>query len=196
MHDKFIPSTQDDVDRLHSFRLLAHAEVQQTLEDLATKVVDETRSAATRGHLTHAGHHLLIHQAGEDVSRRSATALARYAHFAVADACLSLMSEPAALDRALNAHQKRIKDNSAVKEASVRLLLTPLGLREYFFTPGFLRQATAFGDARNSAAHASGLSVGASRWPTGQQELGRVMPVAQGLVRLDRYVPRLLMPSA
>lgn len=191
-----VPGSQSEVDRLHAFRLLAHAEVQQAVEDLARQLLEVTADRGSTGVLTHAGHHLLTYQSLEPLGDKRRRGESRQPVFPAAAAAAGVRIDSASLLAAVRRHEKRIKDNNGVKQGNLRALLLPLGYREEFFPPGFLQQADAFGLARGEVAHASGqLAAGAVNWPTGQGELNAAAAVASGLARLDRYAPRLLMPA-
>jgi hypothetical protein len=190
-----VPATQAEVDRLQTFRLLAHSEIQQSVEDLVSRVLEVTADKGRSGSLTHAGHQLLVYQAMEPLNDKRKRSEARYPSFPTRPAAAAVRLKPEPLLKAVAKHEMRVKDNNGVKQGNLRALLLPLGFREGFFLPGFLPQADALGRARGEVAHGSGLlNVGAVNWPTGQGELTAVAAVRAGITHLDRYAPRLLMP--
>lgn len=189
--DQFVPRSQQDVDRLHAYRLLAHAEVEEFIEQLASMATDVTSAQAMNGVLTHAGHHLVVAWA---IGRlRLDAAKARYPDYRSADAVAKLAVGSADLTSAVTSHRERIKNNNGLKEANVRQLLLPLGFRESHFAPGLLNQLTAFGELRGAVAHATGM-IGVAAWPTGSSEIGRTAALLPGLKQLEQVLPVLLHP--
>jgi hypothetical protein len=190
----YVPVNQGGVDLLHSFTVLAHAEIEEFLEYLARTAIEVTRNRSQGGILTHAGHHLLVSR-----SIRRATdggkdpASARYPWFATVEATLQNAASPQDLASALEQHESRIKGNHGIKSANVRRLLLPLGYRDYFFEIGLLDRLTAIGNARGAVAHGTGLGV--ANWPTGATAVTPVHTVGTGLALLERFLPRVLMPA-
>ncbi|MGH1491802.1 MAG: hypothetical protein ACRBK7_20835 [Acidimicrobiales bacterium] len=188
---RFVPAAQADVDLLHAYRLLVHAEIENFIENLASTVVDTTENLFRNGTLTHAGHHLYV---GWSISRQSKKPFkARYPMFDAAEATAALGSDYSRLAPALEQHRGRIATNNGIKEANVRTLMMPIGCRENFYAPGLLSQLTDFGTDRGAAAHSSGI-VAAAQWPTGSSEIVRARTVIKGLDLLERYIARLLTP--
>lgn len=191
LDNSFVPTDQRDVDRLHAYRLLVHAEIEEFIERLASHALDVTETGVNAGVLTHVGHHLVVAWASARV--RSDAAKARYPYFRSSDAVARLATSTADFHAAIDSHRARIKGNNGLKEANVRQLLLPLGFRESHFSPGLLDQLTAFGELRGAVAHATGL-VGAAPWPSGSTEIGRTTGLLAGLRELERVLPVLLRP--
>lgn len=194
VHDTFVPNDQAGVDRLHAFRLLVHAEVEAFIEAVASTVIDVTEAKATsQGTLTHAGHHLLVTWSVVRSTRRDA-GQARYPSYQSAQAKADLSARPDDLKSAISQHRSRIAANHGVTAANVRRLLLPLGFRESCFAPGLLDQLDDLGEARGAVAHSSGV-IGVQNWPSGSSEFAMIRRVLPGLELLERYAPRLLIPS-
>jgi hypothetical protein len=191
---QLVPRSQIEVDRLHAFRLLAHAEVEQFVETIASNLVDVTEARFARnGDLTHAGHHLLVTWSVSRSLRGDSAGRAKYPAYASPEAVMSAAAHPEDLNAALEQHRARIGNNHGIKAKNVRNLLLPLGYRESFFVPGLLDQLDELGEARGAVAHSSGV-IGIQVWPTGAGEIGAVRRVLPGLEMLERFAPRLLMP--
>jgi hypothetical protein len=187
-----VPSTQDEVDRIHSYRLLAHAEIQTYLEDIAEHILDVSLDVlVTRGGVTHAAHHLLVFDAVLKLGDKRVASAATYPLFSRASASNVRVTD---LERATKSHRSKLLLNSGLKSSNIRRVLSPLGYRDSWFPGGFLDQMDAFGSSRGDVAHGSGL-IGVARWPTGSSELAVVKALAPGLDALDRYAARLLMPN-
>lgn len=188
----FIPVTQADVDRIHAFRVLVHAELEHFLEQLVGLVLDTTGDAfRSRRVLTLAGHHLMI--AHEAAKLRDKNGVLRFVEipFSVRSANLAASAN---LSSAIDGHRARVDSNHGLKEANIRSMFGPIGAQEHFYKAGFLRLMTSFGESRGDVAHKSGV-VGASTWPTGSSELLTVRALMPGLDLLARTMPRLLGPS-
>ncbi|NKY38160.1 hypothetical protein [Cellulomonas septica] len=189
---QFVPRDQSDVDRLHAFRLLAHAEIQHYIDMLAQMILDKTQDRATNeGVLTHAGHHLLVYYALEPLGTPRDAPNARYPEFIPAIAVASRLQAPARLTKAIQRHQKLIEFNNGLKAGNVRRVLVPIGYREDLFATGMLDQLDNLGAARGDVAHGSGV-IGFSSWPSGSTEWTRLRLILPGLDALERYAPRLL----
>jgi hypothetical protein len=188
----FVPSDQAGVDRLHAYRVLVHAEVEAFIEALCETILDVTENRVRTGVLTHAGHHLVVHWAGNRL--RADAAKARYPLFDRRQAVLRVASSPQDFLSSIAAHRDRIRNNHGAKAANVRQLLLPLGYRELFFSPGLLDLLDDFGAKRGAVAHTTGL-VGAQNWPTGSTELARSHALLPGLKRIEQAMPILLQPA-
>lgn len=186
-----VPACQRDVDRIHAFRLLAHAEIQSYMEDIVSRVLAVSSEALTlHNRVTHGAHHLMVFHEILKLSSKQSASGATYPYFDR----LSIMGiSLQEYEKAANAHRNRIKRNNGVKAADIRTLFGPLGYRDNWFRPGFLDQMNAFGEARGNVAHQSG-AIGASLWPTASSELSVVRSLYPGLADLDRYGSRVLMP--
>lgn len=186
-----VPANQNDVDRIHSYRLLAHAEIQSYLEDLAEGILSVSEeSLLQRGKVTHAAHHLTVFESVLKLAQKYSAQQATYPLFSRQSA---VTINASSLESALGSHRKRIKKNNGVKQADLKILMGPLGYRDSWYVPGFLDQMSAFGERRGDVAHNSGL-IGAAVLPTGLGEVAMVGALMPGLNDLDRYSARLLMP--
>lgn len=192
---KLIPSHQDETDRLHAFRVLMHAEVQDYLEKIVLQILDVTENRIAGGVVTHAGHHLIVTQSIASVSDRRSSARATYPPFKVADLIGNMSSTRKNLEDAIKAHRKRVKDNSGIKASNLQTILLPVGYRDSFFSAIFKDKMNELGEARGHVAHASGLGALVGSVPTGARELQRFSDIKDDLSRLDRYAPRMLMPA-
>lgn len=194
VHAKLVPADQSDVDRIHAFRLLAHAELQSYIEEVAGRVLDVTADKAnSAGVLTHAGHHLIVFYCLHPLSDKRQAMQGRYPPYP-REAALRGPGTGPALAQSLKRHRDLIERNNGVKQGNVRPILLPLGYRDELFPPGLLDQLDALGRDRGTVAHQSGL-VSAASWPTGSSEIGRINSILPGLLSLEKYVPRLLRPA-
>ncbi|MET9961453.1 hypothetical protein ABZ128_20760 [Streptomyces sp. NPDC006326] len=190
-----VPNSQADIDHLHSFRVLAHSEVQAYLEDVTEQILTVTEDRAVySGMLTHAGHHLLVSSSLTPLASKGQAVNARFPLYDARLACAAVAADSAQLVAAIKRHRKNIKDNGGVKAGNVRMLLHPLGYRESFFAIGLLDLLDDFGRERGNVAHGAGAAV--VNIPTGSTELSRITKIIPGLIRIDQYVPRLLMPAS
>lgn len=186
-----IPVNQADVDRIHAFRVLAHAEVQSYLEDVADRILTvSSEMLSHRSVVTHAAHHLMVFRSILPLASASTAAQASYPAFA--RSTVRGLS-PSDFDAAAKAHRKLLERNSGLKASNIRMILGPLGYRDSWFPPGFLDQMDTFGVDRGHVAHRSGL-VGTTQWPSGSSERTRIALLRDGLEAVDAYSARLLMP--
>lgn len=192
INPQFVPADQAGVDRLHAYRVLAHAEVEAFIESLAGTILDVTEVGVQNGMITHAGHHLVVQWAANRL--RSDAAKARYPLFDRQQAIAAASAGSQDLRSAIDSHRERIRQNHGVKAANVRQLLIPLGYRDEFFSLGLLDLLDDFGEKRGAVAHTSGL-VGVQNWPTGSSEIARCEALLPGLKRLEQVMPRLLQPA-
>lgn len=190
-----IPLTQYEVDRLHSFRLLAHSEIQSFVEGVAENLLAVTeRVLGVRGQLTHAGHHLVVYSRVLNLADRRNSKDSSYPPFRLHQARTEVLHDRSLMENAVRAHRRRIADNNGVKASNLRRLLMPLGFREYSFRPGLLDLLDAFGSARGKVAHNTGV-IGAIQLPSGSAELAAVQQILPGLLALDNFSARLLIPG-
>lgn len=191
LHLEQVPNTQADVDRIHSYRVLAHAEIQAFLEGIATDIIDvsETRYVANSS-VTHALHHLVVHHAMSKSLQPRDAAESRYPRFSMPRVLTVTTPE---VQRAIRAHRDRVDRNSGIKQSNVHAVFHPLGYRDSWFQAGFLDQLSALGTARGNVAHGSGI-IGVSLWPSGQSEIARIRGMLPALYQVDKYASRLLLP--
>ncbi|WP_405636023.1 hypothetical protein OG543_14125 [Streptomyces sp. NBC_01178] len=187
-----IPQVQAEIDRLHAFRVLMHAEVQHYLESVVIQILDVTENEASVGRITHAGHHLLIFQAMNPLATPRTSAKASYPQFALSDLKSNWSATSTSLIKAIDGHRKRVKGNNGIKVGNMNTILLPVGFRDTFFTSYFRDKMDELGEQRGRVAHGSGALV--SSIPTGRGELQRFLDIEPGLSLADRYVPRLLQP--
>lgn len=189
------PLGQSEVDRLHSFRLLAHAEVQSFIEDVVQNALVVTEQMLDQGRkLTHAGHHLIVYSDILESADRRQSQNSRYPLFRLDQASVQVGRDPDVLRKAIKLHRKRVNENNGVKASNLRRLLMPVGFREYSLRPGLLDLLDAFGTARGQVAHATGV-IGAMQLPSGSSELGIVWQILPGLHDLDNFAAKLLVPQ-
>lgn len=188
----FVPADQAGVDRLHAYRVLAHAEIEAFIEYLADTALDVSAVKLSSGVVTHAAHHLVVTWS---IARlRTNPARARYPYFRCAEAVAAGTSDLASFHSAIDSHREGVKNNHGLKNANVRKLLLPVGYREEFFEPGLLDKLDDFGERRGSVAHATGV-VGTTNWSSGSTELAATAALLPGLRRLEQVLPRLLQPA-
>jgi hypothetical protein len=190
----FVPRNQGEVDRVHAFRLLAHAEVQAHVDALARRILDVTLDQSTRASaLTHAGHCLMTYQSLRPLNSARDASQARYPAFDAVATEREYRLAPSRLEQAISSHRKVIEGNNGIKSGNVRRLLVPLGYREALFVPSLMDKLDELGRERGEVAHQSGL--GMRTVPTGSTEWSRLNIILPGLGLLEQYAPRLLRPA-
>ncbi|MGW0409853.1 HEPN domain-containing protein [Streptomyces collinus] len=189
-----IPRGQDEIDRLHAFRVLMHAEVQAYVQAIAEQVMDVTeKQCTTNARLTHAGHHLVAFQSLYPLANTRSSNKATYPDFSPQILKATWPAASNTLIKAIEAHRKRVmKENNGIKPGNLNRVLIPLGFRDVFFTQRFRDKMNELGEQRGEVAHGSGTGV--TLVPTGAGELKRFYDIKQGLSDMDRYAPRLLIP--
>ncbi|MCX5159994.1 hypothetical protein OOK39_11990 [Streptomyces sp. NBC_00264] len=188
-----VPVKQAEIDQLHAFRVLAHSEVQAYLEEITEQVLTVTEDRALNGGvLTHAGHHLLVSSSLIPLGNKAQAVNSKFPFYDPMAAQRSVIADSSQLTAAIKRHRKVIKDNGGVKAGNVRMLLSPLGYRDYCFAINLMDKLNEFGRERGNVAHGAGAAV--ANIPTGSTELNRITEILPGLIRLDQYVPRLLLP--
>ncbi|MFE1289122.1 hypothetical protein [Streptomyces sp. NPDC058751] len=193
VNEQLIPTGQAEIDRLHAFRVLMHAEVQYYLESIVTQVLDVTeQESSIHARITHAGHHLLVFQAMNPLATPRTSAKASYPQYSSKDLRANWPATASSLQKAVEAHRKRVKGNNGIKVANMNTILLPVGFRDAFFTSRFRDKMDELGEQRGRVAHGAGALV--SSVPTGRGELQRFLDIEPGLSLADRFVPRLLQP--
>ena len=139
-----IPSNQNEVDRLHAFRLLAHSEIEEYLESLAKKAVEVSRAKSAAGILTHTSHHLLVSLQVRRI--RESKSITRFPDFNSAHAMATLIQVPSDLNEAFKSHEDAIRINNGLKSANVKKMFIPIGYRDDFFEIGLLDKLDEFGE--------------------------------------------------
>jgi hypothetical protein len=173
---------------------LAHSEIQAYLEDVAEQVLAVTEDrAVNRGILTHAGHHLLVSLSIIPLANKAQAVNAKFPSYDAQSAQRAVTADSSQIVAAIKRQRRVIKENGGVKAGNVRMLLSPLGYRDACFAIGLLDILDEFGRERGNVAHGAGAAV--VNIPTGSTELTRIDKIIPGLIRIDEYVPRLLMPA-
>lgn len=155
-------------DSVLAFRLLAHAEVEACIEDLARNAL----LGAFRAY---------------KLDGRARLPLLAVASFSAAGKPGGVVAEGDAdfghwLGLAVTAHGKRIADNNGIRERNIAALLLPVGIQLPEIDPLWLAEIDAFGHRRGDAAH---RSWGTQQPPDPVSEKSSIRFVVTGLRAID-----------
>jgi hypothetical protein len=165
-------------DRARGFRLLAHAEIEACLEDLAVDTVNAVYTDWLQ----------------DRRPRTTLTALATFSEkrFSPPEA---LPPDPKALplrmrlDEARKAYVTWVKmKNNGIREENVLRILLPVGIREFELDAAWLATIDSFGQARGATAHSAGRP---QTPPDPAAELQTVRDIVKGITPLDRRLNQL-----
>jgi hypothetical protein len=166
--------TDREFDRARGYRLLAHAEIEACLEDLATSVINDAFKAW-----------------GLDRRPRQCL-IAVLAYYegkqpAVPEQISAVGASPmplrARLEQARNAYVNWVRnDNHGVREHNVLRLLLPVGVLESDLDAAWLQAIDGFGSARGDTAH---QALRTQQPPDPKSELQTVAAIVLGLRKLD-----------
>jgi hypothetical protein len=190
LRERFLPRKFDPtgsysprvIDRARAYRLLAHAEIEACVEDLARDLADTQYRAW-------------------ETDRKPRTCLLALVSF-YDSAKLPDVPEamPASLGRATPgfmkarietaraAYMRRVAANNGVKEKDLLQLLLPVGVQEYELDRTWLATMDSFGSARGDTAH---QSFKTQQPPDPASELALVGHVVAGLRKVDDVLGRL-----
>lgn len=189
---KDVPESQDDVDAIHAYRVLAHSEVQAFLQRIAENVLDVSVDMyKNRSLITHALHHLLVHERLMSLSDKRKAGGYIYPVYGTGDLAGISLGE---IEKTERSQRKRVDLNNGLKASNLNMILGPLGYRPAWYPPAFLDLMNNFGVERGDVAHGTG-EVGANQWPTGSAEEQRIRQLLPGLESIDRYQAKLLLPN-
>lgn len=168
--------TGEEIDRTRAYRVLAHAEIEVCLEDLARGVANDAYDAWF----------------ADRRPRVAVVALLAYSARGRADPPDELpLAGPADIAQrvkeAKEALTDRVEANNGVRDRNVLGLLMPVGLTEYDIDQTWLATIDSFGHLRGDTAHASAKR--ATNLPDPATELARVEDIVSGMkaigVKLD-----------
>lgn len=169
------------LDRARGYRLLAHAEIEACIEDLALDLVTKAYAAW-------------------ELDRRPRTCLLALVSFyegkptpfpETLPAMLSRVTPGFMKDRiekAKNAYARNVHENNGVKEKDFLRLLLPIGIQEHELDRTWLATVDSFGSVRGDTAH---QSMRAQQPPDPANELAIVRQIVIGLRELDERLTRL-----
>ena len=169
--------SKPDYYRTAAFLLLAHAEVEEFLEQRCLEVASAAVAAWTV----------------DSVPRSTIVALAAFSH-AKGKAALPKPGQTGrpqireVLDSAKRSYSLVVHKNNGVKEENLLNLLLPLGIRESQIPTDFLNAMNTLGSIRGGYAH---RRVGAQTPPDPVDSMKLTTRVVCGLWRLDDHLLRL-----
>lgn len=166
------------IDRARGFRVLAHAEIESCLEDLAGETVD----AAYKGWWL------------DQQPRTTLISLMAYcernfpSREALAEDGGHDMRER--ITAAKNEFMRWVRvENHGIKERNVLKLLLPVGIREHEIETAWLATIDSFGSDRGTTAHQSASKPQAL--PDPKSELETVKAIVKGMIPIDRRLAEL-----
>jgi hypothetical protein len=179
--------TPEDVIKILSFRLMAHAEIEDFVETRVERIAIAASAAFANG-----------------VVSKALLSIASFTESSVGAPAPTL--EPAQLSQAKNwpiklhlaertrtyvtAFVRAVKNNHGIKEENLLALLLPVGVAADSIDPIWLADCDSFGADRGDAAHRSSARV--SSTPNPVDERDKVNRIVDGLRALDSEFARLL----
>jgi hypothetical protein len=163
--------TPRQLDHTRGYRLLAHAEIEACLEDLARGVVLDTHSAWDN----------------DGLPRKSIISLVAYNERSLGAPPRTLpLAGPSDVGqrvlKAKNVFSKHVSDNNGVRETNVLKLLLPVGVTEYNIDQTWLATIDSFGQWRGDTAHKAAKQ--AKFLPDPATEVNTVSVILDGLKKL------------
>lgn len=161
------------IDATLAFRLLAHAEIEACIEDLARDVVNGCYATFTQHGRVAIPVAALCATYGGKLLKVDRSA-----------------SEPLSdiVNSSVSSHYQEIRNNHGIKEENVCKLLLPLGVKHSSLDPSWLANLTSFGSRRGDAAH---RSYGSQIQPDPVQERLDVRRIVDGLTFVDGELRKL-----
>jgi len=171
-------------DRARGYRLLAHAEIEAFIEDIAKNaLVAQTSSwKKTRKATTLIVSFLASYHAGFSSCEDDPTTLP------VTSRPLVKERVDEAIDKAMTQYMHRLADNHGVRLDNLRRLLLPIGVELVALDQTWLTNIDEFGKRRGEVAH---KAVGVQQAIDPQTEYQQVQALIDGLKELDGIVARL-----
>lgn len=165
--------SSQELDLAMAYVVLAHAEIEAFCEDLVS-------------------HRVTVAKSTYDKTGTVSPALRKLiTHFVVIKGkSWSNVVAPsnAAVESAVKAHKKTVKNNHGVKRTNLEKLLYPLGIVETHLNPTWLADMDSFGAKRGGWAHSS---VRAQQPPDPLTQMRAVNQLLNGLSNLDRRLARV-----
>jgi hypothetical protein len=165
--------TDRQVDATLAFRLLAHAELESCIEDLAAATLKRS---------------LLEYETRRVIGKPLLAVCATYDGKTPRDSYSQSEDLSAIVRDAVTRHYGVIARNHGIRESNLVRLLLPLGLEQSDLDPKWLADIDSFGSRRGDAAH---RSIGSQRPPDPVQERSDVTVLVDGLAAVDRLLRRL-----
>lgn len=164
--------TERQIDRARAFRLLAHAEIESYLEDIAFDTANKAYDIwQQRGLSTQP---LIALVAFSEANSRDLTGKISLNNYDDLEGRIK---------RSINSFNSYTKGrNNGIKEADLLRLLLPIGITESDIDPVWLSTTNSFGGSRGETAHGSWRVTNP---PDPQNEFNTVKQILQGLSDID-----------
>jgi hypothetical protein len=169
------------IDRARSYRLLAHAEIEACIEDLARELIANSYAAW-------------------ELDKRPRTCLLALVSFyddkfpRIPEAMPPMLGRVTPgfmkdrVETARNAYARAVQQSNGVKEKDLLRLLLPVGIQEYELDRTWLATIDSFGSVRGDTAH---QSMRTQQPPDPANELAIVRQIVTGLRQLDELLTKL-----
>ncbi len=179
--------TPEEVIKILSFRLMAHAEIEDFVESRVENIAISASAAFTNGVVSKAL--LSIASFTESSVGAPAPSLAP-SQPSQAQNWLTRLHLTERTRRYVTAFVKAIKNNHGIKEENLLALLLPVGVPAQSIDPIWLADCDSFGSDRGDAAHRSSTRVSATPNPVDERD--KVYRIVEGLRSLDAEFSGLL----
>jgi hypothetical protein len=179
--------TPEEVIKILSFRLMAHAEIEDFVESRVENIAISASAAFTNGFVSKAL--LSIASFTESSVGAPAPSLAP-SQPSQAQNWLAKLHLTERTRTYVTAFVRAIKNNHGIKEENLLALLLPVGVPAQSIDPTWLADCDSFGSDRGDAAHRSSTRV--STTPNPVDERDKVYRIVEGLRSLDAEFSGLL----
>lgn len=186
--DPTVAPSADDQERIRAFQVLAHAELEDCLETLASEVaLTSVAKWRVHGRPRRVVFALLVSFRAEHFfehwDSRTRPGLAG------PNTQRPTTDMQTAVDAALKRFRDEIDNNHGIRRTNVLKLMRPLGLRASDLGAAWLSTLDSFGDRRGAAAHKSSTRL--TKLLDARSEYDTVVGAVNGMADLDRLLIRL-----
>ena len=179
--------TPEDVIKILSFRLMAHAEIEDFVETRVEKIAIAASAAFANGVVSKA---LLSIASFTDSSVGAPAPSLAPTQFSQAQSWPIKLHLTERTRKYVTAFVRAIKSNHGIKEGNLLALLLPVGVPAHSIDPIWLADCDSFGADRGDAAHRSSARV--SSTPNPVDERDKVNRIVDGLRKLETEFSALL----
>jgi hypothetical protein len=179
--------TPEDVIKILSFRLMAHAKIEDFVESRVENIAISASAAFENGVVSKA---LLSIASFTESSLGAPAQTLAPSQPSQAEAWRTKLHLAERTRKYVTAFVRSIKSNHGIKEENLLALLLPVGVPADSIDPLWLADCASFGSERGDAAHRSSSRV--STTPNPFDERNKVYRIVEGLRSLDAEIARLL----
>jgi RiboL-PSP-HEPN len=172
-----------------AYRVLAHAEIESYLEDIALEAARYAIKAWKEREETHKILLSLLAFSGRNMEPPPVTLSPMKGSKTLSEEKFKLEKK---IDLASNSFNRCIKENHGLKEQNILALLLPIGIDVDDLDPSWLTTMNTFGESRGIAAHTSASSYKVTQPPNPKIEYDTITDILKGLKDIDQLINKLM----